>query len=140
MTPFSFFEIVLRFLALLCLVNTLIVIVFRLEIPKSLFNILGKLVLVAGTVTTFSYLQEILVTWIIGDDFDRFVILNLVIGKDYFWLFWLYILCIGILLQLLWLQRVRQSVWRLFIISIIVLASLWFLRFMPVAISMVNGN
>lgn len=136
MTPFSFFEIVLRFLALLCLVNTLIVIVFRLETPKSLLNVLGKFLLIVGSVTAFSYLQENFVNWVIGNEWDRYLIFNRVLGKDYFWAFWLYILCTGIIVQSLWMAKARQNAWRLLIVSLIVLASIWFSRYIIVGITL----
>lgn len=136
MTPFSFFEIVLRFLALLCLVNTLIVIIFRLETPKGLFNVLGKFLLIAGSVTAFAYLQETLLAWVIGNEADRYIILNRLVGKDYFWAFWLYIVCTGIIVQALWMTKARQNAWRLLLVSLIILASIWFSRYIIVGLAL----
>lgn len=133
------FEIILRSLAGLCLFGTLLDIAFKRRIPKYLFDVLAKLLLITGTVTAFCYLQETALNFftghgIVGKEISRYMVWNQIFGRDYFWVFWLYLFCTGGIVQILWSARNRQRLWLLAIVSIIVLISIWISRYKLVSI------
>jgi len=138
------FEFILRCLAVLCLLSVLLVILFNLTLPKRFFDVITKLLLIAGTVTAFCYLQETLMYLftgheIIGYETRRYFVLNQIFGRDYFWVFWSYLFCTGAIVQLFWVAKNRQRLWLLAIISIIVLISIWISRYKPISIVLHRG-
>ena len=133
------FEIILRCLAGLCLLGIFLVIVLNFKLPKRFFDVIAKLLLITGTVTAFCYLQETALYFftghgIVGPEISRYMVWNQIFGRDYFWVFWLYLFCTGGIVQILWSARNRQRLWLLGIISIVVLFSIWVSRYRLISI------
>ncbi len=95
----------------------------------------AKLMLVTGLIVAYGYTSEIFYTWYSGANSERFMIFNRMFGP-YWYTYWMLIFCNIAVPQLLWLQRVRQSVPVLFAISIVVNIGMWLERFVIVITSL----
>ena len=138
------FEIILRCLAGLCLLGVFLVIVLNFKLPKHFLHVVAKLLLIAGTVTAFCYLQETALYFltghgIVGPEISLYIVWNQIFGRDYFWVFWLYLFCTGGIVQILWSARNRQRLWLLSIVSIVVLTSIWISRYKLISIVLHKG-
>lgn len=90
---------------------------------------LAKLMLAVGLVVDYSYLAEIFTAFYSMDPYEVALALNRLSGA-YAWVFWGTILFNVVLIQPLWLARVRASPVALFLISVGVLIGMWLERFM----------
>jgi Ni/Fe-hydrogenase subunit HybB-like protein len=70
-----------------------------------------------------------------GDKYDHFMMLNR-FGGPYAPFYWLLIACNIAIPQLMWFKRIRTSVWKLFVISLIVNVGMWLERFIIVVTSL----
>jgi molybdopterin-containing oxidoreductase family membrane subunit len=98
------------------------------------FNVIGKLMLAAGLVVTYSYGAEYLTAWYSGDEFERYMIANRALG-EYAPAFWLMVLGNVGLLQLLWFERVRRSLPVLFALALAINIAMWLERYVIVITS-----
>jgi molybdopterin-containing oxidoreductase family membrane subunit len=110
---------------------------FKLEdfITMRHLNNMAKIMLSTGLIVVYGYLMEIFIAWYSGNPYEEFMILNR-IGGPYRWLWYLLILCNGLIPQLLWLRGVRHSVVALFLISLVVNVGMWLERFVIVVTSL----
>jgi Ni/Fe-hydrogenase subunit HybB-like protein len=95
----------------------------------------AKLMLVTGLIVAYGYMTEIFMGWYSGSVFEQYVTVNRMQGK-YAWSFWLLILCNVIIPQAMWSRKIRQSVFWMFIISIIVNIGMWLERFVIIVTSL----
>jgi molybdopterin-containing oxidoreductase family membrane subunit len=98
-------------------------------------NNMAKIMLATGLIVFYGYLMEIFFAWYSGNPYEQFVILNRITGP-YRWLWYLLILCNGLLPQLLWFRGVRHSVPALFLIALVVNVGMWLERFVIVVTSL----
>jgi molybdopterin-containing oxidoreductase family membrane subunit len=96
---------------------------------------MAKILLATGLIVAYGYMMETFMAWYSGNVYENFMILNRMTGP-YWPAYWLLILCNVVLPQALWLQRVRQNVWALFALSIIVNIGMWLERFIIVVTSL----
>jgi Ni/Fe-hydrogenase subunit HybB-like protein len=96
--------------------------------PRHL-DILAKLVLATGLMTSYGYLFEAFHAWYAGDAFERQTMLDRVWG-DYAWAYWATIVCNALAIQLLWFRSMRRRVWLLVAVSALVTLGMWTERFM----------
>jgi molybdopterin-containing oxidoreductase family membrane subunit len=92
-------------------------------------DILAKLVLATGLMTSYGYLFEPFHAWYSGDAFERQTMLDRVWG-DYAWAYWATLLCNALAIQLLWFPGLRRRVWLLFTVAALVTFGMWTERFM----------
>jgi Ni/Fe-hydrogenase subunit HybB-like protein len=96
---------------------------------------MAKITLLTGSLVGFAYATEFFTAWYGGNPDERFAFLNRATGP-FAWAFWTMVLCNVVVPQLLWLRRVRQSVGRLFVVSILVNVGMWFERFVIIVTSL----
>jgi Ni/Fe-hydrogenase subunit HybB-like protein len=110
---------------------------FHLEdfITMRHLNNMAKIMLATGLIVVYGYLMEIFFAWYSGNPYEQFMIANRMTGP-YRGLWYLLIVCNGILPQLLWLGKVRRSVLGLFLIALVVNTGMWLERFVIVVTSL----
>ena len=98
-------------------------------------DIMGKIMLATGVIVAYSYIVETFMSFYSGNPFDRFMMINRMFGP-YWVLYWPLIACNLVIPQALWSKRVRQNVWFLFFISIVVNIGMWLERFVIIMVSL----
>jgi Ni/Fe-hydrogenase subunit HybB-like protein len=96
---------------------------------------MAKVMLATGLIVAYGYMMETFMGFYSGNQFDRFVIVNRMTGP-YAFFYWLLIACNIVIPQVMWLRKVRNSVWMLFVISLVVNVGMWLERFVIVVISL----
>ncbi|HJP92196.1 MAG TPA: NrfD/PsrC family molybdoenzyme membrane anchor subunit [Pyrinomonadaceae bacterium] len=96
---------------------------------------MGKLLLVAGLIVTYSYLSEGFFAWYGGNQFEQYMELNRMFGS-YGYMYWILIAGNVLAPQVFWFQRMRRSVPVLFIASIVVNIGMWTERYVIVVQSL----
>jgi molybdopterin-containing oxidoreductase family membrane subunit len=95
----------------------------------------AKVLLACCWLVTYGYLAEIFTAFYSGDVYERYMTINRWTGP-YAPVYWSLIFCNVVAPQLLWLRKVRHSVWALFILSLVVNAGMWMERFLIVVSSL----
>jgi Ni/Fe-hydrogenase subunit HybB-like protein len=104
-------------------------------ITKRHLDNMAKIIIVTSCMVGYSYLIEFFNAWYSGNPWERFQVLDRVFGPMG-WCGWLMLLCNAVVPQLLWLNRVRSSVWSLFVISLLINVGMWFERFVIIVNSL----
>jgi Ni/Fe-hydrogenase subunit HybB-like protein len=111
--------------------------IFRLSDFITLRHIqnMAKVMLATGLIVAYGYLTEIFMAWYSGNMYDQFMILNRITGPyRYHW--YALILCNILVVQLLWMRRVRASTVAIWIIAMFVNVGMWLERFVIVVTSL----
>jgi Ni/Fe-hydrogenase subunit HybB-like protein len=105
---------------------------YRLEnvITKAHLDVLGKMLLLTGSIVAYSYVVEIFVAWYGGDTYDAWMYLHSRISGPYAAEFWIVIFCNVLVPQVLWSGRARTAPYILFIVTLFVQIGMWMERFM----------
>jgi Ni/Fe-hydrogenase subunit HybB-like protein len=96
---------------------------------------MAKVMLATGLIVAYGYMMETFVAFYSANTYERYAFLNRFAGP-YWMAYWSLILCNIALPQLLWIKRVRTTVWSLFVISLIVNMGMWLERFVIVVVSL----
>ena len=96
---------------------------------------MAKVLLATGLIVAYGYFMEWFMAWYGGNPFERYVLLNRLVGPYRFG-FWGMLLFNVALPQLLWLQRVRRSAMALFVVAVFVNVGMWLERFVIVVESL----
>ena len=96
---------------------------------------MAKVMLATGLIVGYGYIIELFVAWYSGNQFEWYMMKNRITGP-YAVHWWSLILCNILLVQLLWLKKVRSNPVILFVISIIVNIGMWLERFVIVVTSL----
>jgi Ni/Fe-hydrogenase subunit HybB-like protein len=96
---------------------------------------MAKVMLATGLIVAYGYLMEMFMAWYSAEQYERFVMMNRVIGP-YGPAYWALILVNIIVPQALWFKRVRTNVPLLFLIAIAVNIGMWLERFVIVITSL----
>ncbi|MBI4851150.1 MAG: polysulfide reductase NrfD [Acidobacteria bacterium] len=96
---------------------------------------MAKVMLVTGLMVFYGYNMEAFFGWYCGNEYEFYMIYNRMTGP-YWWVYWLLIFCNGVAPQVLWIKKVRQNVYILWGITIIVNIGMWFERFIIVVTSL----
>ncbi len=97
-----------------------------------------KVLVFTGTIVGLAYLTEFFTAWYSASPYERFVMLNRVIGPTG-WAFGIMFSCNVVVPQLLWFRRVRNSLVTVFILSLLVNVGMWFERFVIISTSLGRG-
>ena len=97
---------------------------------------MAKVMLGTGLIVAYGYGMEAFMAWYSGDQYERFTFYNRVWGGEYWWTYWLLILCNILIPQSLWSRRVRLSVPLVFVVSLVVNVGMWLERFVIVVTSL----
>lgn len=118
-------------LGMVTVIVTLLRYIYPIEslITKRHLDMLGRLLLAAGLLSTYCYCTDFFFTALGGDGYDRSVMMRRWTGL-YAGSFWL-IVAAGLLpIHLLWFRRVRRSALLLFVLGIGAMAAMWGDHFM----------
>ena len=96
---------------------------------------MAKVMLVTGLIVAYGYGVEAFMAWYSADKFESFVPLNRFTGP-YWPFYWGLLACNIVLVQSLWIRRVRTNVVVLFIIALIVNVGMWLERFIIIVTSL----
>jgi molybdopterin-containing oxidoreductase family membrane subunit len=96
---------------------------------------MAKIILATGLVVSYGYAMEAFMAWYSGNQFERYVTLNRMLGP-YAAAYWMLLLCNFFVPQAFWFKRVRMNVPCLFAISLIVNIGMWLERFVIVVTSL----
>ena len=110
---------------------------FHLEdlITTRHLDCMAKVMLGVGLIVAYGYMMEAFMSWYSGNPHEMFMYFNRATGP-YKYFFWSLILCNILIPQTLWSRSWRQSVPRLFFISIVVNIGMWLERFIIVITSL----
>jgi Ni/Fe-hydrogenase subunit HybB-like protein len=95
----------------------------------------GKVMLATGLITAYGYASEAFMSWYGGNNYDKYLSWNRLHGPYAPW-YWLLLTMNIFLPQVLWIRKVRNSPFWLFIVSLDVLVGMWLERFIIVVVSL----
>ncbi|HTS12447.1 MAG TPA: NrfD/PsrC family molybdoenzyme membrane anchor subunit [Candidatus Limnocylindrales bacterium] len=98
-------------------------------------DIMGKVMLATGVIVAYGYMMETFMAFYSGNSFDRYMIMNRMVGP-YEYVYWTLIACNIVIPQALWFGKVRRNVTALFIISLVVNVGMWLERFVIIVVSL----
>jgi len=96
---------------------------------------MAKVMLATGLIVFYGYIMEVFFAYYSSNTYERFMIWNRMTG-NYAFVYWMLILCNGVIPQLLWSKRVRHNLWALFAIANVVNVGMWLERFIIVVTSL----
>ena len=100
-------------------------------------DVMGKILLATGMMTSYGYFIEQFMAWYGGNEFEQYTYVNRGTGfGEYAVVYWSLIFCNVMAIQVLWFKRVRRSQVALLIVSYIVLVGMWLERFMIIVTSL----
>ena len=91
--------------------------------------------LVTGLIVFYGYMMEAFFAWYSANEFERYMIINRTTGP-YWYMYWFLICCNGVMPQLLWIRKIRQTPIILFCISIVVNIGMWLERYVIIVTSL----
>ncbi|MCC7418462.1 MAG: polysulfide reductase NrfD [Acidobacteria bacterium] len=98
-------------------------------------DVMAKLVLATSGMVGLAYLTEFFTAMYSGNPYEEFVFLNRAMGP-FAWAYWTMVGCnVGVPL-LFWFRRVRQNLWLVFVLSLLVNVGMWFERFVIIVTSL----
>jgi Ni/Fe-hydrogenase subunit HybB-like protein len=110
---------------------------FGLEgfITKRHLDNAARIMLATGLIVAYGYAMEVFTAFYGNDRYEIAMTMNRFAGP-YAPVYWTVIACNVVIPQLLWLRRVRHSVWALFALSLVIQLGMWSERFMIVVSSL----
>src|SRR5215212_3185166 len=98
-------------------------------------DVLAKIMLASGMVVAYSYVIELFMGWYSANQYEQYVLLNRIFGP-YGPLYWIYMSCNVLSIQLVWFRAVRRRHILLWVIAILVNVGMWTERFVIVVESL----
>jgi Ni/Fe-hydrogenase subunit HybB-like protein len=95
----------------------------------------AKVMLATGLIVVYGYFCEAFFAWYSANTYERAMMWNRMAG-DYAFFYWSLIVCNGIVPQLLWSTRLRNSLLVVFIVSMFVNVGMWLERFIILVTSL----
>jgi molybdopterin-containing oxidoreductase family membrane subunit len=83
-----------------------------------------------------SYITELFIAWYSGSEYEFFTFFKNRVTGEYAFEFWAMFIFNAILPQLFWSKKVRQRIWIVFIISILINVGMWYERYVIVVTSL----
>jgi Ni/Fe-hydrogenase subunit HybB-like protein len=110
---------------------------YRLQdlVTERHIDVLAKVLLASGLVVAYAYLMELFIAWYSANQYEQYVIQNRMFGP-YAALYWIYMACNVLAVQLLWFRWVRRNHLLLFLIALLVNLGMWTERFVIVVTSL----
>jgi len=97
---------------------------------------MAKVTLVTGLIVVYGYACEAFFGWYSANTYERFMVINRVIGGPYAWSYWVLLLCNFLVPQLLWSRRMRRNIAVLFTVAMFVNVGMWLERFVIIVTSL----
>jgi len=98
-------------------------------------DVMCKVTLATGSIVGYAYTMEFFIAWYSGNPNERFHFMNRALGP-YHWAWLLMVIPNVVVPQVFWFKKCRQTLWFVFIISIIVNVGMWFERFVIIVIGL----
>jgi len=98
-------------------------------------DLMCKVTLATGSIVGYAYLMELFIAWYSGSPYERFAFVNRLQGP-FAWGYWTMMICNVIVPQFFWVKSLRQNLWVVWVISILVNVGMWFERFVIIVISL----
>lgn len=92
---------------------------------------MAKILVATGLIVAYGYSTEAFMSWYSANEYETFMMRNRMFGPMGLF-YWALILCNILIPQTLWVKSLRQRVWYLFIVSLIVNVGMWLERFIIV--------
>ena len=110
---------------------------FKLEdfITMRHMNNMAWVMLATGMIVAYGYIIEAFFAWYSGNIYEMYMMKNRMTGY-YAPFYWMLILCNVLTPQLLWSKKVRNNLWILFAMSIVVNVGMWLERFVIIVTSL----
>ncbi|HET9706345.1 MAG TPA: NrfD/PsrC family molybdoenzyme membrane anchor subunit [Vicinamibacterales bacterium] len=96
---------------------------------------MAKVMLATGLIVAYGYMCEAFFAWYSASPHERFMMWNRMTGP-YGWSYWMLISINAVMIQLLWLKRIRTNTTVLFIMSLFVNVGMWLERFVIIVTSL----
>jgi molybdopterin-containing oxidoreductase family membrane subunit len=111
--------------------------IFKLEdiITMRHIDVMCKVTLATGSIVGYAYAMEFFIAWYSGNPNERFHFINRALGP-YNWAWLLMVIPNVVVPQVFWFKKCRQTLWFVFIISIVVNVGMWFERFVIIVIGL----
>jgi Ni/Fe-hydrogenase subunit HybB-like protein len=110
---------------------------YRLEDLITMHHLdnMAKVMLTTGLFVFYGYVMEVFFAWYSANPNEAYMMTNRATGP-YAPMYWLLLICNGLVPQLLWWPRLRASVPLLFVISLVVSLGVWLERYIIVVTSL----
>ena len=110
---------------------------YRLEDLITMHHLdnMAKVMLTTGLFVFYGYVMEVFFAWYSANPNEAYMMSNGATGP-YAPMYWLLLICNGLVPQLLWSSRLRASVPLLFVISLVVSLGMWLERYIIVVTSL----
>ncbi|HEX2972487.1 MAG TPA: NrfD/PsrC family molybdoenzyme membrane anchor subunit [Tepidisphaeraceae bacterium] len=108
-------------------------------ITRRHLDAMGKFLLLTGLIVGYGYLMENFIAYYSGDVHEMTQITQRQFTGPYIWIFWLVIACNVLIVQFMWLKKVRTTAWMLFLVACGIQLGMWMERFM-IIITSLNRN
>ncbi len=95
----------------------------------------AKVMLATGLIVFYGYVIEAFFGWYSANVYERFMIWNRMAGP-YAFLYWMLILCNGLVPQMLWSKKLRGNLLILFGVSMFINVGMWLERFVIIVMSL----
>jgi molybdopterin-containing oxidoreductase family membrane subunit len=93
------------------------------------------MMLVTGLIVAYGYTFEVFFGWFSASTYEGYMTWNRMTGP-YWPSYWMLILCNIVIPQMLWFKKVRQTVWALWCITVVINIGMWLERFVIVITSL----
>src|SRR3954464_283645 len=103
--------------------------IFKLQdiITMRHIDVMCKVTLATGSIVGYAYAMEFFIAWYSGNPNERFHFINRALGP-YQWAWLLMVIPNVVVPQVFWFKKARQTLWFVWIISIVVNVGMWFER------------
>jgi len=98
-------------------------------------DLMCKVTLATGSIVGYAYTMEFFIAWYSGSPMEQFHFMNRALGP-YQWAWLLMVIPNVVVPQVFWFKKCRQTLWFVFIVSVIVNVGMWFERFVIIVISL----
>jgi Ni/Fe-hydrogenase subunit HybB-like protein len=96
---------------------------------------MNKILIATGSIVGLAYMTELFMAWYSGVEYEQYAFLNRATGP-YWWAYMIMITCNVVSAQLLWIKKLRTSLYFTFFISIVINIGMWFERFVIIVTSL----
>lgn len=96
---------------------------------------MAKVMLLAGLVVAYGYFCELFFAWYSGSHYEKYMMLNRILGP-FWWGYWALILTNILIPQILWFKKARTSIFWLYFVSMSINIGMWLERFVIIVVSL----
>ncbi|MBI3921032.1 MAG: DUF3341 domain-containing protein, partial [Armatimonadetes bacterium] len=98
-------------------------------------NWMCKVMLLASCIMGLAYGVEFFIAWYSANPYELGAFINRATGP-YAWAYWTMVFCNVVAPQMLWMRKVRQTPWMMFIVCLFIIVGMWFERFVIIVTSL----